>query len=56
MKPDIEVIYMDYVNTTMEHLLKVDVKYQFVIDIGNLEVKPLVLYNFGFSQDDIRVC
>ena len=31
---DIEVISMDYVNTAMERLLKGDVKYRFVIDIG----------------------
>ncbi|MED6132086.1 hypothetical protein PIB30_015873 [Stylosanthes scabra] len=35
VKPDIEVIPMDYVNTAMERLLKADVKYRFVIDIGN---------------------
>ncbi|KAB2051967.1 hypothetical protein E1A91_A12G090500v1 [Gossypium mustelinum] len=35
VKPDIEVIAMDYVNTAMERLLKADVKYRFVIDIGN---------------------
>ncbi|XP_028206346.1 probable mannitol dehydrogenase [Glycine soja] len=35
VKPDIEVIPMDYVNTAMERLLKEDVKYRFVIDIGN---------------------
>lgn len=33
VKPDIEVIPMDYVNTAMERLLKADVKYRFVIDI-----------------------
>ncbi|KAL6954979.1 cinnamyl-alcohol dehydrogenase, partial [Sarracenia purpurea var. burkii] len=32
---DIEVIPMDYVNTAMERLEKGDVKYRFVIDIGN---------------------
>ncbi|TQD87882.1 hypothetical protein C1H46_026585 [Malus baccata] len=32
---DIEVIPMDYVNTAMERLLKADVRYRFVIDIGN---------------------
>ncbi|MED6124092.1 hypothetical protein PIB30_055851 [Stylosanthes scabra] len=35
VKLDIEVIPIDYVNTTMERLLKSDVKYCFVIDIGN---------------------
>lgn len=35
IKPDIEVIAMDYVNTAMERLLKSDVKYRFVLDIGN---------------------
>ncbi|KAJ0041026.1 hypothetical protein Pint_27706 [Pistacia integerrima] len=32
---DIEVISMDYVNTAMERLGKADVRYRFVIDIGN---------------------
>ncbi|GLT44177.1 hypothetical protein SLA2020_180910 [Shorea laevis] len=32
---DIEVIPIDYVNTAMERLSKVDVKYRFVIDIAN---------------------
>ena len=32
---DTEVISMDYVNTAMERLLKGDVRYRFVIDIGN---------------------
>ncbi|KAJ4962169.1 hypothetical protein NE237_022108 [Protea cynaroides] len=31
---DIEVIPMDYINTAMERLVKADVKYRFVIDIG----------------------
>ncbi|KAI8019896.1 putative mannitol dehydrogenase [Camellia lanceoleosa] len=31
----IEVIPMDYVNTAMERLVKADVRYRFVIDIGN---------------------
>ncbi|KAK8673870.1 hypothetical protein V6N13_112179 [Hibiscus sabdariffa] len=35
VKPNIEVIAMEYVNTAMERLLKADVKYRFVIDIGN---------------------
>ncbi|ESW28449.1 hypothetical protein PHAVU_003G287400 [Phaseolus vulgaris] len=35
IKPDIEIIPIDYVNTAMERLLKSDVKYRFVIDIGN---------------------
>ncbi|MED6195827.1 8-hydroxygeraniol dehydrogenase, variant 4 [Stylosanthes scabra] len=35
VKPDIEVIAMDYVNTAMERLVKADVKYRFVIDVGN---------------------
>ncbi|XP_061376078.1 probable mannitol dehydrogenase [Gastrolobium bilobum] len=35
VKPDIEVIPIDYVNTAMERLLKADVKYRFVIDIEN---------------------
>ena len=35
VKPEIEVIPIDYVNTAMERLLKADVKYRFVIDIGN---------------------
>ncbi|WOL12281.1 geraniol dehydrogenase [Canna indica] len=32
---DIELISMDYVNKAMERLAKADVKYRFVIDIGN---------------------
>jgi len=39
IKPEIEVIPVDYVNTAMERLLKADVKYRFVIDIGNT-LKP----------------
>lgn len=39
VKPEIEVIPMDYINTAMERLVKVDVKYRFVIDIGN-SLKP----------------
>ncbi|CAO2830656.1 unnamed protein product [Amaranthus hypochondriacus] len=35
IKADIEVIPMDYVNTAMERLAKADVRYRFVIDIGN---------------------
>ncbi|XP_027076786.1 8-hydroxygeraniol dehydrogenase-like [Coffea eugenioides] len=33
--PDVEIVPVDYVNTAMERLLKADVKYRFVIDIGN---------------------
>ncbi|KAG5609296.1 hypothetical protein H5410_020577 [Solanum commersonii] len=33
--PDIEVVPMDYVNTALERLLKSDVKYRFVLNIGN---------------------
>lgn len=32
---EIEVISMDYVNTAMDRLAKNDVRYRFVIDIGN---------------------
>jgi len=32
---DVEVIPIDYVNTAMERLSKTDVRYRFVIDIGN---------------------
>jgi len=39
VKPDIEIIPIDYVNTAMERLLIADVKYRFVIDIGNT-LKP----------------
>ncbi|XP_058775906.1 probable mannitol dehydrogenase [Vicia villosa] len=39
IEPEIEVIPVDYVNTAMERLLKADVKYRFVIDIGNT-LKP----------------
>ncbi|PHT30956.1 putative mannitol dehydrogenase, partial [Capsicum baccatum] len=33
--PDVEVVPMDYVNTALERLVKSDVKYRFVLDIGN---------------------
>ncbi|XP_017426785.2 probable mannitol dehydrogenase isoform X2 [Vigna angularis] len=39
VRAEIEVIPMDYVNTAMERLLKADVKYRFVIDVGNT-LKP----------------
>ncbi|XP_016201085.1 probable mannitol dehydrogenase [Arachis ipaensis] len=39
VKPEIEVIPIDYINTALERLLKADVKYRFVIDIGNT-LKP----------------
>ena len=42
VKPGITVIPMGYVNIAMERLLKADVKYRFVIDIGNTESKPLI--------------
>ncbi|CAB4283503.1 unnamed protein product [Prunus armeniaca] len=32
---DIELIQMDYVNTAMERIAKSDVRYRFVIDVGN---------------------
>ena len=32
---DIELVPADYVNTAMERLAKADVRYRFVIDIGN---------------------
>lgn len=32
---DVEVVSMDYVNTAMERLHKGEVRYRFVIDIGN---------------------
>lgn len=32
---DVKVIPMDYVNTVMDRLVKADVKYRLVIDIGN---------------------
>ncbi|KAJ9682594.1 hypothetical protein PVL29_018501 [Vitis rotundifolia] len=35
IKSDIEVISMDYINTAMKRLAKGDVRYRFVIDIGN---------------------
>ena len=35
LKAEVEVVPMDYVNTAIERLLKGDVKYRFVIDIGN---------------------
>jgi D-arabinose 1-dehydrogenase-like Zn-dependent alcohol dehydrogenase len=39
VKPDIEVVPVDYVNTAIERLLRADVKYRFVLDIGNT-LKP----------------
>jgi cinnamyl-alcohol dehydrogenase len=39
VKPNVEVIPMDYVNIAMDRLVKADVKYRFVIDIGNT-LKP----------------
>lgn len=32
---DVEVIPMDYVNTAMKRLAKGDIRYRFVINIGN---------------------
>ncbi|KAK3009092.1 hypothetical protein RJ639_015067 [Escallonia herrerae] len=32
---DVEIIPMDYVNTAMDRLAKADVRYRFVIDVGN---------------------
>uniref|UniRef100_A0A0R0ITF2 Alcohol dehydrogenase-like N-terminal domain-containing protein n=1 Tax=Glycine max TaxID=3847 RepID=A0A0R0ITF2_SOYBN len=40
VKPDIEIIPIDYVNTALECLLKAYVKYRFLIDIGNT-LKPI---------------
>ncbi|KAL2506269.1 putative cinnamyl alcohol dehydrogenase 9 [Abeliophyllum distichum] len=37
--PDVEIVTMDYVNTAMERLVKSDVKYRFVIDVGKT-LKP----------------
>lgn len=37
---DIEVISVDYLNTAMVRLAKADVKYRFVIDIGNTMKLP----------------
>ncbi|PKI51256.1 hypothetical protein CRG98_028351, partial [Punica granatum] len=36
---DIELVKMDYVNTALKRLEKADVRYRFVIDIGN-SLKP----------------
>uniref|UniRef100_F6HRU5 Alcohol dehydrogenase-like C-terminal domain-containing protein n=1 Tax=Vitis vinifera TaxID=29760 RepID=F6HRU5_VITVI len=36
---DVEVVPIDYVNTAMERLEKADVRYRFVIDIGNTEIQ-----------------
>ena len=33
--PDIEVVPMNYINTALQRLSKGDVRYRFVIDIGN---------------------
>ncbi|PON40950.1 Alcohol dehydrogenase superfamily, zinc-type [Parasponia andersonii] len=46
--PDIEVVPINYVNTALEHLAKKDVRYRFVIDIGNtLNPKRLDKINLG---------
>lgn len=37
---DIELIRMDYVNTALERLAKSDVRYRFVIDVGNSLAHP----------------
>lgn len=37
---DIEVIPMDYISTALERLVKADVRYRFVIDIGNTLKSP----------------
>jgi 8-hydroxygeraniol dehydrogenase len=37
---DVEVIPMDYVNTAMDRLAKGDIRYRFVIDIGNTLKAP----------------
>lgn len=39
IRADVEVVSADYVNTAMERLVKGDVKYRFVIDVGNT-MKP----------------
>nr|Q43138.1 RecName: Full=Probable mannitol dehydrogenase 3; AltName: Full=NAD-dependent mannitol dehydrogenase 3 [Stylosanthes humilis]AAA74883.1 cinnamyl-alcohol dehydrogenase [Stylosanthes humilis] len=39
VKPEIEVVPMDYVNIAMQRLAKADVKYRFVIDVANT-LKP----------------
>lgn len=36
---EVEVIPIDYVNTAMERLVKADVRYRFVIDVGKT-LKP----------------
>lgn len=36
---DVEVVAMDYVNTAYERLEKADVRYRFVLDIGNTLTK-----------------
>lgn len=37
---DIEVIPIDYLNKAMERLAKGDVRYRFVIDVGNSLASP----------------
>ncbi|THF98225.1 hypothetical protein TEA_000434 [Camellia sinensis var. sinensis] len=44
---DVEVIPMDYVNTAMKRLAKGDIRYRFVIDIGNTLTARLVLNLVG---------
>lgn len=33
--PEVEVIPVDYINNATNRILKADVKYRFVVDIGN---------------------
>nr|ANQ45226.1 putative ADH [Catharanthus roseus] len=40
---DIEVIPIDYINTAMDRLAKGDVKYRFVIDVGNTLKKECII-------------
>lgn len=36
---DIELVRMDQINTAIERLAKSDVKYRFVIDVGNSKLQ-----------------
>lgn len=49
-----EKISMSYVNTAMERLIKNDVKYRFVIDIGNSLTDEIDIGNIKTDENAIK--
>ena len=49
---DIELIPIDYVNTAMERLAKADVRYRFVIDVGNTMKSEFWIFQITFSINE----